>query len=540
MRSTLFEPVELRTADVLVIGHGVAGLMAALHARGREVLLVGSTELAEGGSSIHAQGGVAAALGSDDSPADHAADTVEAGAGLCDRDVVRRVTFEGPRRIGELLTIGARLDREGSGALALAREGAHSRRRVAHAAGDATGRELVRALSAAVASAGHVTTADGLLVLDLILDHGLVVGAAAVDRVGRHILLTAPEVVLATGGIAALWRPTTNPPESIGGGLAMAIRAGAAVADLEFVQFHPTALAVRGGRSPLLTEALRGEGARLIDRRGNRFMEGEHPDAELAPRDVVARAIWRRLRSGDEVLLDATHLGARLAERFPTVVGLCREHGFELAREPVPVTPAAHYHMGGVVVDRAGRTSIPGLWACGEVARSGLHGANRLASNSLLEALVYGAAVGEELAAACRAPVHGLRARDAAQRASIPVAEKPWIHAVDGEGTGPTATLRCLMWEGVGLERDAAGLRRTAQDLATLHGAISVGRGELDTMFTVAMLVTQAATLRTESRGAHFRSDFPAAATCWLQPLVFDGSRLRPPHPTTTPSAVTA
>jgi L-aspartate oxidase len=530
-----FAPDEVRSAEVVVLGAGVAGLAAALHSAGREVLLVDATAFAAGGSSVHAQGGVAAALGADDSPSVHAEDTMSAGAGLCEREVVERVTAEGPRRVAELLRQGARFDRLADGSLALGREGAHRRRRVAHAAGDATGREMVRALAAAVRSAPHVAILEGALALDLILDRGRVAGVAAVGRDGRHLLLAASEVVLATGGIGGLWRRTTNPPESIGGGLAMAIRAGAAVADLEFMQFHPTALDVASERLPLLTEALRGEGARLVDRRGRRFMADEHPEAELAPRDVVARAIWRRLRAGDRPMLDATALGESLELRFPTVVRLCREHGFELAREPVPVTPAAHYHMGGVVVDARGRCTVPGLWACGEVARSGLHGANRLASNSLLEALVYGAAVGEALAATRRGRSHPLRTRELAARAALEVAAAPRLAAAPERERAAAAAVRALLWDGAGLERDAGGLRRAAEGLAALEAAIADrGGGELASMLLVAGLVVAAAATRTESRGAHFRSDAPLAADCWRQALVFAGRRMLPPRPVTS------
>jgi L-aspartate oxidase len=531
MSAADFSPDEVRTAEVLVVGGGIAGLSAAVHARGREVLLVGKTPLASGGSSVYAQGGVAAALDLEDSPARHAEDTLAAGAGLCDDEIVRRVTAEGPRRIGELLVRGARFDRRVDGTLALGREGAHSRRRVAHAAGDATGLEMIRTLAAAARSSAHIELMDELLALELIRDRGAVVGVAAADRRGRQLLLVAPEVVLATGGIGGLWECTTNPPEATGDGLAMAIRAGAAVADLEFMQFHPTALDVGGERMPLLTEALRGEGARLIDSHGRRFMLDVHPDAELAPRDVVARAIWRLLRSGDSVRLDATAFAERLERRFPTVVGLCREHGFELAHEPVPVAPAAHYHMGGVVVDRDGRTTVPGLWACGEVARSGLHGANRLASNSLLEALVYGAAVGEALAAGCRERVHPLRARDLAARTAVPVAAAPWLEASASPEHETADRLRRLMWERTGLERDAAGLRRAASELAELRAAAPRGHGELDNMLLVGAMVVRAAAARTESRGAHLRADFPNPAGCWRQPLVFEGGRMLQPRP---------
>ena len=533
MKPGTFDPDQVRTADVLVVGGGVAGLTAALHARGREVLLVGKTPFAAGGSSVYAQGGIAAALAPDDSPARHAEDTLAAGAGLCDDEVVRRVTAEAPRRIGELLVCGAEFDRRADGSLALGREGAHSRHRVAHASGDATGLEMVRALASAVRTAAHVEIVDDVLALELVLDRGAVAGVAAVDRDGRHLMLAAPEMVLATGGIGALWRRTTNPPESTGAGLAMAIRAGAAVADLEFVQFHPTALDVSGERLPLLTEALRGEGALLVDRGGRRFMLDEHPDGELAPRDVVASAIWRRLRDGDEIRLDATAITPDLERRFPTVVGLCREHGFDLAREPVPVTPAAHYHMGGVIVDRDGRTTVPGLWACGEVARTGLHGANRLASNSLLEALVFGAAAGEALAAGCRERVHPVRALALAARAALPVAAAPWLGEASGPERAAADRLHSVMWEGAGLERDAAGLRRAAEALAELRDSAAAGRGELDTMLTVAAMVVRAAAARTESRGAHLRADFPRPAECWRQPLVFEGGRMLPPHPLT-------
>ncbi len=529
--TTPFQPDELRTAEVLVVGGGVAGLTAALHARGRDVLLVSKSPFAEGGSSVYAQGGVAAALAAEDSPADHAADTVAAGAGLCDEDVVAAVTADGPRRIGELLVLGARFDRREDGRLALGREGAHRRDRVAHASGDATGAELVRAIAAGVSGSRHVRLEDGVLVLDLVLDRGAVVGAAAIDRDGQHILYVASEVVLATGGIGRVWLRTTNPAEVTGDGLAMALGAGARAADLEFMQFHPTALDVGTSPLPLLTEALRGDGAVLIDDTGERFMRREHPQAELAPRDIVARGIWRRLRDGRRVFLDARASAERLEGRFPTVVGLCREHGFELAAEPVPVTPAAHYHMGGVMVDERGHSSLPGLWAVGEIARTGLHGANRLASNSLLEGLVYGAAAGEALAAGARQPVHSMRAREAAGRLALGVADSPWLADADGSERELEERLREIMWQHVGLVRDAAGLKRAAIELEELEAFGGVGRGELANLLAVARMVNRAATIRTESRGAHHRSDTPSASPCWRQPLVAVGDRFLDPHP---------
>jgi L-aspartate oxidase len=529
----IFSPDELRTTDVLVVGDGVAGLSVALHARRRAVTIVTKTAFAGGGSSVLAQGGVAAAIGSDDSPDRHAADTLAVGGGLCDPEVVRRVTRDGPKRIGELLTLGARLDRGMNGSLALGREAAHSRHRIVHAAGDATGVEVVRALSSGVRAAENVHIDDEILALGLVLDRGSVIGVTAVDRAGGNIVYVASEVVLATGGAAGLWRHTTNPAEATGDGLAMAIRAGARVADLEFVQFHPTALAVGGSPMPLLTEALRGEGAILIDNAGVRFMLDEHPDAELAPRDVVARAIWRRLEGGDRALLDATGLADRVEERFPTVVQLCREHGFDLAHEPVPVSPAAHYHMGGVVVDADGRTSVLGLWACGEVSRTGLHGANRLASNSLLEALVYGAAVGDALAESCRDPAHPVRVREAVRRAAEWFADDPRIDGSSNEQMAFVNELGEVMWRRVGLERDVAGLKRAALDLDDMWTGPRRLLGETANMLLVAKMVTRTATIRTESRGAHQRTDFPSSCACWRQPLSFDGERMLNPHPVT-------
>ncbi len=523
-----WEDVPRRDADVVVVGGGLAGMTAALEAVGRSVLLVTKTGFAAGGSSVYAQGGIAAAVGADDEPRLHAEDTLVAGAGLCDPEVVDRVTREGPERLEALMRLGARLDRDADGRLALGREGAHRRRRVAHAAGDATGAELVRALAEAVRRAPRVEIAERRLALELAVAGGRVCGLLVADADGRLELVTARDVVLATGGIGALYRMTTNPPEATGDGLAMAARAGARLAGLEMVQFHPTALAAGEDRLPLLTEALRGEGAVLVDDRGDRFMAAVHPLAELAPRDVVARAIWRRREDGREVFLDATSLGDRLEERFPTVVGLCRERGLDPMRQPVPVSPAAHYHMGGVVVDAEGRTSVPCLWACGEVAFTGLHGANRLASNSLLEAAVYGAAVGRALRTV-RPTAVGM------PPGATVVAPSPWLGA-DPSSTASAAAVRDLMWRHVGLARHAGGLRRALDEL---DGITAGGAGELASMLTVAQLVARAATARTESRGAHYRSDFPSPYACWRQDLAFEGERMVDPHPVAAPGAAT-
>lgn len=531
-----FRPEAVETAEVLVIGSGTAGLMAAICARGRSVTILSKTPFGEGGSGYLAQGGIAAALGHDDAPDHHARDTIAAGAGLCDLEVVQRVTSEAPELIRDLQALGARFDVDRNGALALGREGAHCRNRIAHAAGDSTGRELVRALAHAVRASSRIDVHDEVLALDLVLDRGNICGVAAVDRSGRHVLYVVSEVVLASGGIGHLWRHTTNPREVSADGLAMAIRVGARTADLEFIQFHPTALAVGTSPMPLLTEALRGEGAVLIDRSGRRFMHEVHPLAELAPRDVVALALWRKIEEGDDVFLDATRLDGDFGLGFPTVARLCRAHGFDPARDPLPVAPAAHYHMGGIVVDHRGATTIPGLWACGEVARTGLHGGNRLASNSLLETLVYGRAVGEALTAAARPPAHPVRARDATGRHCPVVAGHPWRGPATPAELEAEEALRDIMWRGVGLERNAAGLQRADRDLADVVSRLAAGVSEVRNMAVVARLVVKAAATRTESRGAHFRSDTPSSSACWRQAVYFDGDQLVLPRPITVDS----
>jgi L-aspartate oxidase len=479
------------------------------------------------GTGVLAQGGVAAALGQDDSPAQHARDTLAVGCGLNDPRVVRLVTEEGPRRISELLRLGARLDRDSGGRLALGREAAHTRRRVAHAAGDATGAELVRALSDAVRRVPDVRFEDGVLALELVVDRGRVIGLMTVDGGGELVLHLAPDVVLATGGVGQVYRYTTNPAEATADGLAMAARAGARLAGLEFVQFHPTALAVGGNPLPLLTEALRGEGAVLVDDTGSRFMERVHPAAELAPRDILARAIWRHRQAGHEVSLDATGLADRLAGRFPTVLELCLERDLDPRRQPMPVAPAAHYHMGGVAVDPHGRTSIDGLWACGEVAHTGLHGANRLASNSLLEALVFGARIGERLAASGPGAWPG-RGGPLPAVPGLQVARTPWLA---GDAAAVADRVRTVMWDGVGLERTAAGMRTAMRELHLLSGQAPQGAGELANLLLAARLVARAAWARTESRGAHYRSDVPWQDHHWRQDLFFEGQEPVEPRP---------
>ncbi len=550
MKGRLTAVQDVVEADVLVVGAGAAGLTAALGCGPLRVVVLTKIRLSAaggGGASAWAQGGVASAVGDDDDPALHAADTLAAGAGLNDVPIVRLLTGEGPRRIRALQQLGACFDRDAFGRLALGREAAHSRRRILHAHGDATGAEVVRTLVAAVRRQAAIQVVDDTFAIDLVRVGEVVAGVTALRRDGSRVLFRAPAVVLATGGLGQLFQYTTNPREATADGLAMAARAGARLVDLEFVQFHPTALAVGGAGSgtaagkvpggaplPLLTEALRGEGAVLIDDLGSRFMVGLHPDRELAPRDVVARAIWGRLRAGRKVFLDArAAVGDRFPERFPTVFALCRQHGIDPRVQPMPVVPAAHYHMGGVAVDAAGRASLPGLWACGEVAATGAHGANRLASNSLLEALVFGARVAEDIVAA--APQRrGGGAPPAAGAAAAAVGAAAWGDREGRPAVGEpalfrgaqdlTGEVRRILWEQVGLERTGAGLAAAVGELERLAHARPEMPDELRNLLWVGRLMAQAALARQESRGGHYRSDHPQPDAAWQRRLFLTAS----------------
>ena len=509
--SSLLAPTPGWTArgDVVIVGSGVAGLTAALHARrtGRTVLLVTKGRVEEG-STRWAQGGIAAALADDDTPEEHLHDTLVAGAGLCDVDAVAALVTEGPDCVRNLIGLGAHFDLDSSGAIALTREGGHHRDRIAHAGGDATGAEISRALVAAVALDPGIELIEGALVLDLLRDEdggaqGVtlhVMGQGQRDGVGAAL---APVVVLATGGFGQVFAQTTNPAVATGDGVALALRAGAEVADLEFVQFHPTVMWLgprARGQQPLVSEAVRGEGAYLLDSAGERFMVDVHPMAELAPRDVVARAIKRRMIDTGEphVWLDGRMFGARQwEERFPTILASCRSHGIDPVNELIPVSPASHYASGGVLTDLDGRASIPGLFACGEVACTGVHGANRLASNSLLEGLVFAARIGRALEGDTRS-----------SRPAVPLAsDSPLITGAGRRG------VQQVMSEEASVLRSAdslARVSRTLEEIASMAtGVPCTDDWESTNLHVVARVLVHQARLREETRGSHWREDFP-------------------------------
>ncbi|MFD4420794.1 L-aspartate oxidase [Agromyces sp. NPDC058484] len=514
-------------ARVLVVGGGIAGLWTAVKAAdaAHAVELVTKTVLADG-STAHAQGGIAAALFPDDSALRHYDDTIAAGAGLAEPEAVRVLCDEGPARVRDLIRFGVEFDRGDSG-LERGLEAAHSRARILHAGGDATGAAIEAALVATVRRRA-VRIDEETMLADLIVEHGQVVGARLLAASGALLERRADAVVLATGGSGCLYRHTTNPSVATGDGTAAAWRAGAAVADLEFVQFHPTALAAPG--TPLISEAVRGEGAVLLDAAGRRFMPEVDPRAELAPRDVVARAVWRRMseQGGAPVLLDATGLGeAFLSRRFPGLHAACRDAGYDWATEPVPITPAAHYAMGGVVTDLHGRTTLPGLFAVGETARTGVHGANRLASNSLLEAAVFADRAARALGSRSRhvptsgvgtwpdvAPVPAPTAGTSVRRAGGEAA----THRVSADSSCTSAVgrddLQALMWEHVGLERSAGGLAAASARLDGWRAPEVHDRRSAEdrNLLDLARLTVAAARARRESVGAHFRSDQPDAA----------------------------
>ncbi len=501
----------MHPVDFLIVGGGVAGLRAAigLAAAGR-VLILTKAEPAESNTG-YAQGGIAAAVGDDDTPALHAADTVRAGDGLCDEAAVGVLVGEGPAGVRELLAWGARFELGADSRPALGREAAHSVRRVLHA-GDATGREIGRVLWQRVRTLATVQTIDHALVTEVIVEGGRARGLRYFDPDGASREVRAAATLLATGGAGQVFRETTNPAVATGDGIALAFHAGARVADLEFVQFHPTALHRAGAPRFLISEALRGEGARLVNDRGEAFMTRHHPDGDLAPRDVVARGIAREVaQSGGPVFLTLAHLDPEyVRQRFPTIAAMCAQVGLDLARDPIPVGPAAHYIMGGVDTDEWARTSVPGLFAAGEVACTGVHGANRLASNSLLEGLVFGARAARAMQEPARAAAlkpDRIKAQGSGLRAPDDHALSPQPSAMDREA------IRDLMWRSAGLFRTREGLAAAVEALERSRAASPPATAEqwrAHNLLTVARLIARAALRREESRGGHFREDFPA------------------------------
>ncbi len=497
-------------ADVLVIGGGIAGLRAAMAIDPRLSLLVITKDTMEQSNSAYAQGGIASVLDPQDTFSNHVEDTLTAGANLCDREVVEMVVREAPDHIRQLIEWGTHFDTE-QGELLLGREGGHSHRRIVHALGDATGLEVMRAMIQRARTELDAQIWTNTFTIDLLTHEGRCRGALVWNADHGRTFVWAKQTILCTGGAGQIYRETTNPEVATGDGHALAYRAGAELRDMEFMQFHPTVLYIAGGSRSLITEAMRGEGARLIDSTGRRFMPDYDERAELAPRDVVSQAIVAQMEKTRQpsVFLDLSHLPAEhVRKRFPGIARTCAEFGIDIATDPIPVRPGAHYMIGGVTVDHDGRTTVPGLWAAGEVTGSGLHGANRLASNSLLEGLVYGAHAGAGASAAALKETDSFRAipleNPAAQQHEEP------LDLVDIRNS-----LKSLMWRAAGVRRNGPQLADAAQTIRRWCGyALSrqftdPSGWELQNMLTVASLMVEAALAREESRGVHLRTDSP-------------------------------
>ncbi len=487
----------------LIIGSGIAGLHAAWRASAHGEVVVLTKRSLFDSATAYAQGGIAAALGAGDSPELHRQDTLAAGAALCDAAAVEVLVAEGPARVRDLALLGARFDTDADGRFSLSREAAHSRKRIVHADGDQTGAEVARTLISRVREAPSITVIERARALDLIVVGGRCIGVKASHK-GRALEIIADATVLAAGGCGQVYRYTTNPQVATGDGYAIAHRAQVKLADMEFVQFHPTALDTPETPLSLISEAVRGEGAILVNDRGQRFMTKRHRLAELAPRDVVAREIFREAQSGTRVWIDARKLSRTFARRFPGILKLCLARGIDPRKDRIPVTPAAHYMMGGVVTDLAGRSSVERLYACGEVGRTGVHGANRLASNSLLEGLVFAERVARDMITTPKLPRLARR-----EQWSVPQLRDRGAAQVAAD------TIRSLMWEHAGIDRTEKGLRTCLAQLNEIAARLSPGATEELNMADTARLITEAALLRRESRGGHFRHDFPREKKKW-------------------------
>lgn len=484
--------VQARTTSVLIIGAGIAGLYTALKLAPMAVTVITAGKIGSGGSSPWAQGGIAAALSPDDSPSDHVADTIAAGAGLVLPEPVNILCTEGPDHIKELARLGVPFDKDAEGHFSLGREAAHSRERIVHVGGDEAGATIMRVLTERAIAASHITLVEQTVGFRLLTNQARVRGALAWDIANQKpVRIEASHTILATGGLGGLYAVTTNPKHAQGIGVAMAYEAGATLRDMEFVQFHPTGMALGLDPAPLATEALRGAGATLHDAHGRRFMPSLHPDAELAPRDIVARGVAQAIADTGEAFLDTrAALGPRIKSRYPTVYTAAIEGGCNPLIHPIPIAPAAHYHMGGILTDSHGQTTLAGLFAVGEAASTGVHGANRLASNSLLEAIVFGGRAADHIPSQPEAAVM-----------SAPDVSPP-EHSIK---PGELGSLRQQMSEKVGLLRDEQGLNQMSQLLSDL---VTENEGERLAIL-VADLIVNAAIERQESRGAHQRSDYP-------------------------------
>jgi L-aspartate oxidase len=510
-------------ADVLIIGGGIAGLRAAMEIDPRLSLLVITKDAIAQSNSAYAQGGIASVLDPEDTFANHVEDTLTAGANLCDRDVVEMVVREAPQHIRQLIEWGTNFDME-HGELMLGREGGHSHRRIVHALGDATGHEVMRAMIQQARSKVDAQIWQNTFTIDLLTHEDRCRGALVWNAHHGRTFVWAKQTILCTGGAGQVYRETTNPEVATGDGHAIAYRAGAELRDMEFMQFHPTVLYIAGGSRSLITEAMRGEGARLIDATGRRFMPDYDERAELAPRDVVSQAIVAQMEKTRQpsVFLDMSHLDAeRVRKRFPGIARTCAEFGIDIAIDPIPVRPGAHYMIGGVTVDHQGRTTLCSLWAAGEVTGSGLHGANRLASNSLLEGLVYGAHAGVGASAAALAETDDFRAIPLENPAVEPPSEP--LDLVDIRNS-----LRSLMSRAAGVRRNGPQLADAAQTIRRWCGYVLSRQltdpdgWELQNMLTIASLMVEAALAREESRGVHLRTDFPQVdEASWHRPIAF-------------------
>lgn len=517
--------VSITNTDFLVVGSGIAGLATALKARerGRVTLLTKGTLLDS--NTVRAQGGIAAAVGEGDSPYEHLQDTLRAGHQLSQPDAASVLVEEGPKRIQELIDLGARFDADPSGRLALGREAAHSRNRILHARGDATGAEVAEVLGSQVLKDEGIHVLQHHFVLDLIVSQGRCVGVSAVDRDGVIHHLVARAVILATGGCGRVYQYTTNPHVATGDGFAIAARHRVTLMDMEFIQFHPTALAKADDPMVLVSEAVRGEGARLINEDGVTFMDAIHPGGDLAPRDIVARGIFQQMAQGQQVFLDARPIGERFPSRFPTIYSACIERGIDPLTQPIPIAPAAHFIMGGIRTDTYGRTSMPGLYACGEVACTGVHGANRLASNSLLEGLVFAERVARSLDEDNPPDVPQTLPPDHIERLEKEFGLECHGSKLVGVDVTPDfpkllAKLRQVMWDYAGIVRSQPGLLRALDALEHIEREAPPAAWTLRNLIITGRLITQSALERQESRGGHYREDFPTERAEWLEKRV--------------------